>query len=305
MQLSPGVLELLACPSDKAALTPEDDTLTCKVCGASYPISAGVVNLLPMVTSDDSTARAAAHSQWTANPAGIVFADHHEGTPEFYSEMTRTRYALQPWHPQLLEDFAPAGALLEIGCGAGTDHAELARHASVTVGIDLTEHGAWLTQTRLSLELRVGAAVVADAEKLPIQDRSADAVYSFGVIHHTDHPDKVAAEMQRVMRRDAKFMVALYHRYSLFAAAKLVYYLLSRSWLRGVTWQGYLATLEYGATNSPPTVRLYSRRSARALFAGFRDVEVTTRHVTFRGKHLDAYRCARPFGWYLIVTGRM
>jgi hypothetical protein len=49
-------------------------------------------------------------------------------------------------------------------------------------------------------------------------------------------------------------------------------------------------------------VRLYSRGSAKRLFSAFRDGRVTVEHPSLRG-YLLPHRL-RPFGWYVIITGR-
>ncbi|MFF4137904.1 class I SAM-dependent methyltransferase [Streptomyces mirabilis] len=248
-------------------------------------------------------ARKAASEQWSANPAGTNHAAALEGTKEFYDQMTSSRYRLQPWLPSLLRSWVPFGRVLEIGCGAGTDHSVIAGIARDTVAIDLAERGARLTQTRLKLEGRPGVAQVADAECMPFPDEYFDGVYSFGVLHHTDHPEQAVAEMWRVMRPGATFMVALYHKHSTFAAQKALTYLIGMRW-RSQSWRDYLPELEYGAAQlkDRPLVRLYSRGSAKQLFSRFRDVRVTVEHPSLRGYLLP--RWLRPFGWYVIVTGR-
>ncbi|MER6369473.1 class I SAM-dependent methyltransferase [Streptomyces mirabilis] len=252
----------------------------------------------------ETEARSAARNQWSANPAGTNHAAAPEGTPEFYEQMTRSRYALQPWLPDLLRSWVPPGGrVLEIGCGAGTDHSVIAGIAGATAAIDLASHGAWLTQRRLELEGRPGTAQVADAEDMPFPDQSFDGVYSFGVLHHTDHPERAVAEMWRVMRPGATFMVALYHKHSMFAAQKAVEYVVRLRW-RSQKWRDFLPELEYGAANleQRPLVLLYSRRDARNLFSRFHDVRVRTEHPALRGHLLPDG--LRRFGWYVVVTGR-
>lgn len=253
-----------------------------------------------------SDARRAARAQWQANPAGVSLAQGTaEGSAEFFAEMTRTRYGLQPWHPALLRAWAPRGTLLEIGCGAGTDHSILRETADRSIAIDLALRGASLTDTRIRLEGGCGKAIVADGEHLPLTNASVDAVYSFGVIHHTDHPERVGAEMARVMRPGGSFFVAVYHRYSLFALQKVVFYVLRHHWGRG-TWRRYLAGIEYGADQQeePPVIKLYSRRSIRRLFvdAGFADV--TTSVVHTHNSRVTFPRAFDRLGWYVVVRGR-
>lgn len=218
--------------------------------------------------------------------------------------MTATRYCKQPWHPELLRRFNPRGRLLEIGCGAGTDHFELAKTARETFAVDLAQEGVDLTNARLQLAGLPANAQVADAEELPYGDGFFDEVYSFGVIHHTDHPSQIVDEIARVLRPGGRFLVGLYHRHSLFAADK------AQRWVRhhrDMPWRHYLATLEAGAEelDRRPMVRLYTRRAARDLFRRtgmFVDVRTSTVHPSVRGK-IRKFPGANLFGWYVIVTG--
>ncbi len=258
-----------------------------------------------VAATERRAARVAARQQWERNPVGTTYADAEEGTAEFFAQMSASRYRLQPWHPDLLRRFAPDGRLLEIGSGAGTDHAELAKMATTTVALDLAPRGAALTQRRLRLEGRAGSALVADGERMPLAGSVFDAVYSFGVIHHTDHPEAVAAEMHRVLKPGGRFMVALYHRASLFALYKALRYVSSGAFLRE-RWSDHLALVEAGADQlaERPLVRLYSRRQARALFSSFEDVGTEVLHGGVPWRFLQRPLFARRWGWYVVVTGR-
>ncbi|MFD4142155.1 class I SAM-dependent methyltransferase, partial [Streptomyces sp. NPDC058572] len=144
---------------------------------------------------------------------------------------------------------------------------------------------------------------MADAENMPFPAQTLDAVYSFGVLHHTDHPEQAVAEMWRVMRTGGKFMVALYHKHSLFAAQEAVEYVVRLRW-RSQAWRDFLPELEFDAAKLThrPLVCLCSRRCAKELFSQFHQVQVTVDHPAFRGSLLPEW--FRPFGWYVIVTGR-
>jgi ubiquinone/menaquinone biosynthesis C-methylase UbiE len=257
---------------------------------------------------DERRARRAAADQWTRNPAGTTYVALEEGSPEFFAEMTAVRYRLQPWHRQLLCAFAPSGRLLEIGCGAGTDHWELAQMGIDAVAIDLTDHGA----RRLELGDLPGRALVADGECLPFGDAAFDAVYSFGVIHHTDHPEMVAAEMYRVMRPGGRFLVALYHRSSLFALSRLCRWVVKGRFLRE-PWAEFLGLTESGADGlaERPVVRLYNRHDARDLFPQFASLEASVCHLGIENPRVlrllpaaTQEALAKRWGWYVVMTGR-
>jgi hypothetical protein len=78
----------------------------------------------------------------------------------------------------------------------------------------------------------------------------------------------------------------------------------SRGCRRSQSRRDDLSELEYGAAQlkDRPLVRLYSRGSAKRLFSAFRDGRVTVEHPSLRG-YLLPHRL-RPFGWYVIITGR-
>lgn len=257
-----------------------------------------------MLNEEGRRARTAAQRQWSRHPAGTTLVDAEEVSPEFYRQMTEARYRLQPWHPALIRRFGLSGRLLEIGCGAGTDHAELAQYVDdPTVAIDLTYKGAWLTRQREVLEGRRGLVIVADGEQLPFRDDVFDVIYSFGVIHHTDHPECVADEMHRVMKPRGRFLVGLYHRASLVTAKLLLVYV-SRGIFRRERWSDYLPLVEAGAEelDERPVVRLYSRREAKRLFTRFTGVRIEVVHSGFEAPVLSGL--GRIWGWYVIVTGR-
>src|SRR6185295_8732391 len=91
--------------------------------------------------------------------------------------------------------------VLEIGCGIGTDTINFARHGAQVTAVDLTEKSLEVARQRakvFGLEDRI-RFIQANAEKLsetvPVQ--KYDLVYSFGVIHHTPHPERVLQEVRK------------------------------------------------------------------------------------------------------------
>jgi SAM-dependent methyltransferase len=251
-------------------------------------------------------ARESARTLWGTVPAGTGLVTVPWGSPEFYQEMRRTRYREQPWHPALLENNG-GQRLLEIGCGAGTDLAYLGRRFDTVVGIDLTETGARLAGGALVHWDVDGSTILGDGEALPFKDASFDLVYSFGVLHHTDHPDRALAEIHRVLRPGGRVIVGLYHRWSLFTAEKLLRYLVGGRFLNE-TWNDFMARCEQGAMeyNVRPRLQLYSRRGARRLLTGFCDIRIRTFHAAGFGissQGMIGRLAGTAWGWYVVVEG--
>src|SRR2546423_14006442 len=89
---------------------------------------------------------------WQANPCGVKFADAPPGTRRFYELVEAHRYTSE-WHIPIAADFVNAGGLkvLEIGCGVGTDGAQLAEAGAAYTGVDLTEAAGELARERVEL----------------------------------------------------------------------------------------------------------------------------------------------------------
>jgi len=259
--------------------------------------------------------------QWNANPCGAdVAEDLERGSPAFFRSVEEHRYGVYaPWLKEAVGFPSFAGCrLLEIGPGLGTDHAQFARAGARTYAIDLTKTHLELTRRRFALEQLETRLARADAESLPFADASFDAVYSFGVLHHTPDTAKAVEEARRVLKPGGVAVISLYHRHSAFHWVALV---LCRGIRRGELWtRGYkrmLADIEQGARESgaAPLVKVLSRRQCRRLFAGFQQVAVRSDHIDFA--HVFPSRLPSPparrrwveklagrWGWYLTVIAR-
>ncbi len=114
---------------------------------------------------------------------------------------------------------APAGRLLDVGCGGGAHTAAFAAAGWETVGVDVSE-------AQLQLARERGCEVVRGrAESLPFEDASFAAVVS--VWTHTDVDDWPAAvdEIRRVLQPAGPFVYVGVHPcfvgpHSLFAEGK-------------------------------------------------------------------------------------
>jgi SAM-dependent methyltransferase len=82
---------------------------------------------------------------------------------------------------------ASDGPALELGCGRGRLAGVTARY----VGIDLAFTPLLATR---------GKSVQGDMEQLPFRDASLAFVFSWAAIEHVPHPERVFAEIERVLR---------------------------------------------------------------------------------------------------------
>lgn len=116
-----------------------------------------------------------------------------------------------PYHLEVTREALGApplsGRVLDAGCGEGTDLAWVSLDPSVrAVGVELSVGGSRASRVRAP-----GAEVVqGDLRCLPFRDASFDAIYSYGVIHHTTDPAVAVREIVRTLRPGGMLLVYLY-----------------------------------------------------------------------------------------------
>ena len=135
---------------------------------------------------------------------------------EDYTLHSKKRYELEPE----IIDFAQFEKfknkkVLEIGVGLGADHQKLAEHGAILTGIDLTPRAINHTKRRFELMGLNSNLQIADAENLPFEDNSFDAVYSWGVLHHSPDTQKAVNEVYRVLKPEGQAKIMIYNKYSL------------------------------------------------------------------------------------------
>ena len=94
---------------------------------------------------------------------------------------------------------AGSGVCLELGCGTGVYAAPVRQRGWTPIGVDLSSGMLGHARGRLPI-------AQADAARMPIADRSVDAVLS--MMAHTDMPDysTVLSEVRRVLRTGGIFV---------------------------------------------------------------------------------------------------
>jgi len=192
-------------------------------------------------------------------------------TKEDYLSHSEKRYEIEP---EILTfgDFKSFEGLktLEIGVGLGSDHQKLAEAGARLHGIDLTERAINHTKRRFELIDLESQLEVGDAENLRFQDEQFDAVYSWGVLHHSPNTKKAIREVHRVLKRGGIAKIMIYHKYSIIGFMLWARYGLLR--LRP------FISLEkiYAQYLESPGTKAYSRSEAAELFDGFEIISMET-----------------------------
>ncbi|HEX8088721.1 MAG TPA: class I SAM-dependent methyltransferase [Blastocatellia bacterium] len=253
--------------------------------------------------------------QWGENPCGAhVARDYEFGTREYFDAIEEHRYReYAPWMSEVIGfDRYSGERVLEVGCGTGTDLLQFARAGAYVTGIDLTPRSIEIARRRFEVYGCGGEFAIGDAESLGFPDESFDAVYSFGVLHHTPDTKRAVGEAHRVLRRGGRAIVMIYHRSSLYYWGGLA---LKRGVLKGELLKRTLSEImsryvEYTETGGRPLVKAYTRAEARSLFDCFSDCKISVNQLTRKelgpvGRVLpeSVFKwLAQNFGWNLIIT---
>jgi SAM-dependent methyltransferase len=259
---------------------------------------------------------------WNRRPCNIRHSPLPLGTREYFDEVDARRYLVEP-HILRFADFERGRGkrVLEIGCGIGTDTARFARAGALVTAVDLSMRSIEIARQRMELygvadRVRFYAGSAEDLARV-VPPETYDLIYSFGVIHHTPHPERVLEQIRQYVGPATTVKIMVYHRHSWKVAWILARYGRGRFWRLGQL----VAQYSEAQTGCPITFT-YTPGEARALLAqhGLRVSEMWVDHIfPYRIPDYAQYRYVRNwyfrwmppalfhalerhFGWHLCVT---
>ncbi|MDH5763417.1 MAG: class I SAM-dependent methyltransferase [Nitrospinota bacterium] len=189
---------------------------------------------------------------------------------DWFERVESHRYQVEPFIHSIAQFTRHHGKkLLEVGVGAGTDHLQWARAGLDCHGVDLTDEGIEATRRRLEIYGLNSNLQRINAETLPFENDSFDVVYSWGVIHHSENPQKIITEIHRVLRKKGVFIGMMYGRYSIASLKMWVTYAL----LKGKPWKS-IADVIWNHMESIGT-KAYTVPELKNLFSTFNNFEGT------------------------------
>jgi 2-polyprenyl-3-methyl-5-hydroxy-6-metoxy-1,4-benzoquinol methylase len=259
---------------------------------------------------------------WNRRPCNIRHSRQPVGSKEYFDEVEARKYFVEPHIPRFAGFERWNGKkVLEIGCGIGTDTINFARHGAWVTAVDLSEKSLGIARQRsevYGLRDRIRFHV-GDSENLRafLPCEAYDLVYSFGVIHHTPHPERVLAELRHYVRSGSTIKIMVYHRHSWKVLQILLGYGKGRIWRLTE-----LVARHSEAQTGCPVTYTFTRREARQLLeaSNFRVSEVWVDHIfPYYIPDYIQYRyikewyfglappalfrwLERRFGWHLCLT---
>ena len=231
---------------------------------------------------------------WNSESCGERNAVGATEKEKFLSE-TNERYKLEPY----IKTFAEFGRfknldVLEIGVGFGSDHCQIAQQNPKSLtGVDLTDRAIENTRNRFHTLGYQSSLATDNAENLSFQSNSFDAVYSWGVLHHSPNTEKCFQEVYRVLKPDGFAKIMIYHKYAPIGWMLWIKYGL----LKGKLFKN-LSEIYHEYLESPGT-KAYTVSEAKELAKSFRKCDVSVQ-LSF-GDLLEGSVGARHKGILLSV----
>lgn len=245
---------------------------------------------------------------WNDRPCNVRHSKKEIGTKEYYDEVERKRYTAEPHIPNFADFESWQGKkVLEIGCGMATEGINFARSGAEYSGTDLSVESLDLAKKRFEVYNKEGKFYLGNSEKLssflPIE--KYDLIYSFGVIHHSPHPEKIISEIKKYMHENSVLKIMLYA---------------SESWKNYMIESGFdQPEAQYGC----PIANTYTKDEVKILLEGFEVVSIEQDHI-FPYK-IEPYKqgkyekqpwfesmppeifgvLKKNLGWHLLITAKL
>ena len=150
---------------------------------------------------------------WNNRPCNVRHSSKTQGTKEYFDEVEKKKFFVEP-HIKSFSHFNEWNGkkVLEIGCGLATAGINFARYGAEYTGVELSAESLALAKKRFDVYNQYGNFYEGNAEELTnfLPEDKYHLIYSWGVLHHTPHPEKAMAEISKYLAKDGVFKLMLY-----------------------------------------------------------------------------------------------
>ena len=242
----------------------------------------------------------AVRTYWDRRPCNIRHSPKPVGTREYFDEVEARKYFVEPHIPRFAQFECWRGKkVLEIGCGIGTDTTNFARHGASVTAVDLSLQSLELAKKRIATygfedQVRLYAGSAEELSSfVPVEPY--DLIYSFGVIHHTPHPERVMEQVRSYAKPGTVVKLMVYYRHSW----KVFWVLMGYG--KGRFWRLKELVAEHSeAQTGCPVTYTYSREEGRRLIesSGFHQTEAFVDHIfPYRIPEYVKYEYKKAWPW--------
>lgn len=260
---------------------------------------------------------------WNRQPCNINHSKKDFLSKEYFDEIEKKRYFAEKHIPIFAEfDKYNGKKILELGCGIGTDSINFAKHGSNITVIDMSEKSLEICKKRFDvfhLNARFIHGNIEECNTLLEGGEKFDLIYSFGVIHHTLHPEKVLSSIQTLCHDQTEIKIMLYSKFSY----KVFNLLHEQKW--DMSLISDTIRLNSEAQFGCPVTYTYSINEARQLFEdnGFKIQKIWKDHI-FRFKfpeysnniyivddvfsnmsEIDFKEMCSELGWHILINAKL
>jgi len=220
-------------------------------------------------------------------PCNVRHGEAPVGTALWSHQVTTRRY----WVESHIPDFADfrhwqGKRVLELGCGIGTDTLQFAKFAEHVDAVDISKASLELAIKRAALSsyTNIGFYEGNIEDPLPFtanEWNTYDLVYSFGVLHHTPHPEAALQNAHKFLKPNGELRIMLYAKWS----------------------YKRLMGHQPEAQSNCPLVRWYSVAGARRLVetCGFEVTSIEKRHIfPWRVDDYIQHHYVKAFPWNIV-----
>ena len=239
---------------------------------------------------------------WNSRPCNIRHSTAEIGTKEYFDQVEARKYFVEPHIPAFANFNRWKGKkVLEIGCGIGTDTMNFARAGAEVTAVDLSIESLNLAKKRAEVfgfEDRI-KFYEANAEKLSdyIPAEKYDLVYSFGVIHHSPHPEEIIKQIrENFVHSGSALKLMVYYRYSW-----KVFWMLLQEKFQFWNLDKIIAKHSEAQTGCPVTYS-YSKKTVENLIGdGFEIQEKAVEHIfPYRISEYVKYEYVKEWYWRML-----
>jgi len=260
---------------------------------------------------------------WDRRPCNILHSSKVVGTREYFEEVTARKYFVEPHIPQFADFERWHGRrVLEIGCGIGTDTLSFAQHGADVTAVDLSEKSIEVARQRANVygqQERIDF-YHGNSEELSsfVPLATYDLVYSFGVIHHTPHPERVLNQSRKYMSAESELRLMVYSK-----ASYKLFQIMREEGVWELSRLDELIARNSEAQTGCPVAYTYTYDEARELLKGFEILEMRKAHIFTWD--VDAYKryeykkdaawagvtdeqlenLEKELGWHLLIRARL
>ena len=245
---------------------------------------------------------------WDDRPCNIRHSSKELGTIEYFDEVSKKKFHVEPH----ILDFTTfpewkGKKVLEIGCGLATVGINFALNGASYTGVELSDESLKIARQRFDVYGTDGRFFSGNAEHLStyVPVETYDLIYSFGVIHHSPHPEKIISEIKKYMNKDSTLKIMLYAKDS---------------------WKNYMIDAgldqpeaQYGC----PIANTYTKDEVVELLDGYDIISIEQDHIFpyqiepyKKGEYIkqpwfesmpdEMFRSLeKNLGWHLLITAKL